>query len=55
MVDRLHQRKTPGILVTSSDGALMGYLWTSDAETVFATRDCTRTWTDRGCSPSEAE
>jgi CBS domain-containing protein len=55
MVERLRRRKTPGILVSSSDGVLMGYLWTSDAETTFATRDCTRTWTDRDCSPSEAD
>ncbi len=54
MVERLHRRKTPGILVTSSDGALLGYLWTSEAETMLASRDCTRTWTDRDCSPSEA-
>ena len=54
MVERLRRRKTPGILISSSDGRLMGYLWTSDAETTLATRDCTRTWTDRDCSPSEA-
>ena len=54
MVERLHRRKSPGILVTSSDGALLGYLWTSEAETMLASRDCARTWTDRDCSPSEA-
>jgi hypothetical protein len=53
MVERLHRRKTPGILITSSDGVLMGYLWTSEAETMLASRDCTHTWTDRDCSPSE--
>ena len=54
MVERLQRRNTPGILISSSDGVLMGYLWTSDAEAVLASRDCTRTWTDRDCSPSEA-
>ena len=54
MVERLHQRASPGILTSNSHGVLMGYLWTSDAEISLATRDCTRTWTDRDCSPSEA-
>ena len=54
MVERLQRRKTPGILISSSDGVLMGYLWTSDAETVLASGTCTRTWNERDCSPSEA-
>lgn len=54
MVERLNRRKTPGVLISSSDGVLMGYLWTSDAEAVLAEGTCERTWTDRDCSPSEA-
>ncbi len=53
MVERLNRRKTPGILISSSIGELMGYLWTSDAEAVLAKGRCDRTWTDRDCSPSE--
>jgi CBS domain-containing protein len=53
MVGRLQKRDLPGILVSSSDGALMGYLWRSDGETAMATGNCTHTWTDRPCSPSE--
>ena len=54
MVERLQKRKTPGILVSTSDGVLMGYLWTSEAETFLADNPCDRTWTDRDCSASEA-
>jgi rhodanese-related sulfurtransferase len=54
MVERLHRRNTPGILISSSNGALMGYLWTSEAETALASHGAKRTWTDRDCSPSEA-
>jgi CBS domain-containing protein len=53
-VERLRKRGVPGILITNSDGVLMGYLRTADAETAMATGNCTRTWTDRDCSPSEA-
>jgi CBS domain-containing protein len=53
MVGRLQKRDTPGILVSSSDGVLMGYLWRSDAEAAMATGNCAHTWTDRPCSPSE--
>jgi CBS domain-containing protein len=53
MVGRLQKRDLPGILVSSSDGALMGYLWRSDGEAAMATGNCTHTWTDRPCSPSE--
>ncbi len=53
MVERLNRRKTPGILISSSDGVLMGYLWRSDAEAALAEGRCVRTWTDRDCSPSE--
>jgi CBS domain-containing protein len=55
MVERMRRRNTPGILITSSDGALMGYLWKSDAETALETGNCAHTWTDRDCSPSEVE
>lgn len=54
MVGRMRRRNTPGILISSSDGALMGYLWKTDAETALETGNCTHTWTDRDCSPSEA-
>ncbi len=54
MVERLHRRNTPGILISSSDGVLMGYLWTSEAETALGSSACRRSWTDRDCSPSEA-
>ncbi len=53
MVERLQKRKTPGILISSSDGVLMGYLWTAEAETYLESNPCDRTWTDRDCSPSE--
>ncbi|MCA9858786.1 MAG: CBS domain-containing protein [Thermomicrobiales bacterium] len=53
MVERLTGRKTPGILITQSDGVLMGYLWTDDACAFLATRNRERTWTDRDCCPSE--
>ena len=54
MVERLQKRKTPGILISSSNGVLMGYLWTSEAEITLVSRGAKRTWTDRDCSPSEA-
>ncbi len=54
MVERLHRRNTPGILVSNPVGELMGYLWTVDAEHALATGNCEHTWTDRACSPSEA-
>jgi hypothetical protein len=53
MVERLQKRNTPGILISSSNGVLMGYLWTTDAETAMSTGNCTHTWTDRNCPPSE--
>jgi rhodanese-related sulfurtransferase len=53
MVERLQRRNTPGILISSSNGVLMGYLWRSEAETALASRGAKRTWTDRDCSPSE--
>jgi hypothetical protein len=31
----------------------MGYLWRTDGEAVMATGNCTHTWVDRPCSPSE--
>jgi hypothetical protein len=55
MVERLQRRKTPGILVSSSDGVLMGYLWTSEAENYLASNPCDRNWNDRDCSPSEGD
>lgn len=53
MVQRLQRRHLPGILISSSDGVLMGYLWTTDAEHALATGNCAHTWTDRDCCPSE--
>jgi CBS domain-containing protein len=53
MVERLERRKTPGIVISSSDGVLMGYLWTSEAVAYLDRNPCDRTWTDRDCSPSE--
>lgn len=53
MVERLQRRNTPGILISSSNGVLMGYLWKSEAETALATHRAKRTWTTRDCSPSE--
>jgi CBS domain-containing protein len=53
MVGRLQKRDLPGILVSSSNGALMGYLWRTDGEAVMATGNCTHTCADRPCSPSE--
>lgn len=54
-VERLQKRRVPGIFVTSSDGALMGYLRTSNAAAAMESGNCARTWADRNCSPSEAE
>lgn len=53
MVERLRRRNTPGILITSSNGVLMGYLWTSEAESALARHACDRPWSARDCSPSE--
>lgn len=53
MVERLKRRNTPGILISSSNGVLMGYLWTSEAEAALSRNHRARTWTDLDCSPSE--
>lgn len=53
MVERLHRRKTPGILISGPNGVLMGYLWTSDAERALASGNCAHPWPERTCPPSE--
>ena len=53
MVGRLQKRDLPGILVSSSDGALMGYLWRSDGEAAMTTGNCMHNWTDPDCPTSE--
>lgn len=54
MVERLRRRNTPGILISDSDGVLMGYLWKADAERALEAISRERDWADRDCSPSEA-
>lgn len=54
MVDRLRRRNASGILVTSANGMLMGYLWRSEGEIALAAGRPQRRWLDRGYCPSEA-